>query len=119
MESGTAQTAEIYAFIGTLNMNSDSDQMYGYTSGQIVIAYEDAFGNPFDETIEVNTVIEKPVFENLYTDNSEDEEEEKAKAGQWWVSIIILAAIGAGLYGYISYKRKIDKLKREYGDEDL
>jgi len=52
-------------------------------------------------------------------DNSEAEEEEKAKAGQWWVSIIILAAIGAGLYGYFSYKRKIDKLKREYGDENL
>jgi len=120
MESGTAQMAEIYVFIGTLNMDgSSSDQMYGYTSGQMVIAYEDAFGNPFEENIEVNTVIEKPVFENLYIDNSEAEEEEKAKAGQWWVSIIILAAIGAGLYGYLSYKRKIDKLKREYGDEDL
>ncbi len=118
LESGTADTAEIYAFISTLNMDdSSSDEMYGYTSGQMVITYEDAYGNPFEETIPVETVIEKPIFESLYTE--EPAEEEKPKAGQWWVSIIILAAIGAGLYGYSSYKRKIDKLKREYGDEDL
>lgn len=119
MESGKSATAEIYAFFGTLDMSeseSDSDQKYGTSIGKISITYEDEYGKAYTEEVEVSTTIERPVFEPAFEPEVVEETE---KASQWWVSIIILIGIGAIIFTTISYKRKINKLRREYGDEDI
>ncbi len=118
MEAGTSEMAEIYVFFGTLDMNSDSEEKYGFTEGKITLVYEDEYGKEFSEEIPLSTSIEKPVFDGLYA-KEEPEDEEKQKASYWWISIALLLAIGIAVFGGISYKRKIEKLRREYGDDSL
>lgn len=118
LQGGTATMAEIYSFFGTLDMGgSNSDEKYGYSLGTMTITYEDEYGKEHTEIIEVGTRIEKPVFEEVFNENEPEEETEKAS--QWWVSIILLIGVGTILYGTISYKRKVAKLQREYGDENI
>ncbi len=118
MEQGTSEMAEIYVFFGTLDMNSDSKEKYGYTEGKMLLTYEDEYGKEYNEEIPLSTTIERPVFDDLYT-KEEPEEEEKVKAGQWWVSIALLLAIGIAVFGFVSYRRKVEKLRREYGDNSI
>jgi len=118
MESGTSEMAEIYVFFGTLDMNSDSEEKYGYTDGKIMLTYEDENGKTYEEEIPISTTIERPVFEDLYKQD-EPEEEEKQRAGYWWVSILVLLSIGISVFGAITYNRKVEKLRREYGDESI
>ena len=125
--------AEIYAFFGTLDMgnenelgheNSNEDTSengigkYGRSEGVMTIIYEDEYGDEHTKTVELATNIERPVFANV---NHEQEEPEgkPERASQWWVSIFLAAGVAMMLFGAISYKRKVDKLKREYGNEDL
>jgi len=118
MDAGTSEMAEIYVFFGTLDMNSDSDEKYGYTDGKMLLTYEDEYGKEYSEEIPLSTTIERPVFDDLY-EKEEPKEEEKEKAGQWWVSIALLLAIGIAVFGFVSYKRKVEKLRREYGDASI
>lgn len=125
MESGASGIAEIYAFFGTLDMTADrtssSDknaQKYGRSQGTMTIAYEDEYGVAYEEAIELYTNIERPVFDDIY--NQEKEEEEiPEKASQWWVSVFLAAGIIMILVGVISYRRKVNRLKRVYGDENI
>lgn len=130
MEPGTSSSAEIYAFFGTLDMKSDDsssgdnkenkDEMgkYGRSEGTMTITYEDEYGEEYEEIIEVATNIERPIFDSMQ-EVEEEEEEEPERASQWWVSIVLAAGIIMIIYGSMTYKRKMNRLKREYGHEDI
>ena len=82
------------------------------------MTYEDEYGESYEEVIELNTNIERPVFDDIY--NQEEEEEEiPEKASQWWVSVFLALGIIMILVGVISYRRKVNRLKRVYGDENI
>lgn len=129
MEPGTSGNAEIYAFFGTLDMGGkeeDSDQKtskeeegkYGRSEGLMTITYEDEYGDIHTKTIELATNIERPIFDRVQ--DSEDQPEEKPeRASQWWISIALAAGVIMILYSTISYRRKVNKLKLEYDNEDL
>ena len=145
MEPGTSSSAEIYAFFGTLDMGNENkstdddsnsedakddedsnesvsrdDEVgkYGRSEGVMTITYEDEYGDGHTKTVELATNIERPVFDSA-PDQQEEPEEKPERASQWWVSISLTAGVAMMLFGAISYKRKVDKLKREYGNEDL
>ena len=126
MESGASGIAEIYAFFGTLDMTKDSTsaradndaQKYGRSLGTMTVSYEDEYGEAYEEVLEVSTNIERPVFDDIYNEQ-EEEEEIPEKASQWWVSVALAAGIIMILAGVISYRRKVNRLKRVYGDENI
>jgi hypothetical protein len=122
MEPGTSGTAELYVFVGTLgmsqseegNMETDNDaEKYGYTSGKMTISYEDEFGNPYAQEIEIGMNIEPPVISASATD---EEEEPVDTVSQWWISVLIgvvlIVAVTAALV--VRRKRKMKAL----GDGD-
>lgn len=133
MEPGSSANAEIYAFFGTLDMGGGTSKeedsivhtssanesgKYGRSEGTMTITYEDEYGEEHVKTLELATNIEKPIFDNT-KDGVEGPEEKPERASQWWVSIIFAMGIIMILFGRISYKRKMEKLEREYGHEDL
>lgn len=128
MEPGSSASAEIYAFFGTLDMggggsivntsSANEPGKYGRSEGIMTITYEDEYGEEHVKTLELATNIEKPIFDNT-KDAVEGPEEKHERASQWWVSIIFAMGIIMILFGRISYKRKMEKLEREYGHEDL
>ncbi len=126
MESGASGTAEIYAFFGTLDMTADStssgnnnnNEKYGMSNGTMKVTYEDEYGEKYEELIELNTTIERPVFDDIYNQEKEVEEIPE-KASQWWISVFLAVGIIMILGGVISYKRKVNRLRRVYGDENI
>ena len=137
MDPGTSGSAEIYAFFGTLDMGKDSKSedgedaqddedsnvddgvgKYGRSEGVLTITYEDEYGDVHTKTVELATNIERPVFDSNH-DQEEEPEEKPDRASQWWVSVVLAAGVIMILFGAISYRRKVDKLKREYGHEDI
>ena len=95
----------------------DTDNKYGASIGTVTLTYEDEYGEVYTETIDVKTTIERPVFDDIYNKDDE-EEEEPEKMGSWWISIGILLVIAAFIIGITSYRRKVNQLKREYGHLD-
>lgn len=96
---------------GTVNLRIDDDAL-GEVKGKITITYEDDYGEKYEETVDVSTVIEEKV-EELTTD---DEENEK-KNPQWWLfltlGLIVGGTLGFGIPWYINDKkqRKEDDLR--------
>ena len=97
---------------GNVNLRID-DNALGEVKGKIIITYEDDYGEKYEETIDVSTVIEEKV-EQLTTD--EDDEKEK-KNPQWWLFLtlgfIVGGTLGFGIPWYINDKkqRKEDDLR--------
>ena len=97
---------------GNVNLRIDDDAL-GEVKGQITITYEDDYGEKYEETVDVSTVIEEKV-EKLTTD--EDNEKEK-KNPQWWVfltlGLVVGGTLGFGIPWYINDKkqRKEDDLR--------
>ena len=112
MEPGTSGTAELYVFVGTLgmsqneegNMQTDNDaEKYGYTNGKITISYEDEFGNPSSQEIQVGMNIEPPVI----SANADQEEEEPVDTvSQWWISVLVGAVLIAAVAAVLVVRRK-------------
>lgn len=101
MEPGTSGNAEMYVFVGALNMKKTddghmetdrtSDERYGETNGVLLVTYEDEFGKEYNKELHFKSCILAPVIE---ADNSEEEvEEEPDTASQWWISILIGATL--------------------------
>lgn len=129
MEAGTSGSADIYAFFGSLDMGGNNEEddgandksnmdKYGPSQGTMTITYEDEYGDEHQEIIDLSTNIGRPVFE-LGQDMEEESEEKLDRASQWWISIALAAGVIMLLFGGISYRRRVDRLKREYGDEDI
>lgn len=97
---------------GNVNLRIDDDAL-GEVKGKITITYEDDYGEKYEETVDVSTVIEEKV-EQLTTD--EDNEKEK-KNPQWWLFLtlgfIVGGTLGFGIPWYINDKkqRKEDDLR--------
>lgn len=96
---------------GTVNLRIDDDAL-GEVKGKITIKYEDDYGEKYEETVDVSTVIEEKV-EELATDNDEKEK----KNPQWWLFLalgfVVGGALGFGIPWYINDKqqRKEDDLR--------
>lgn len=97
---------------GNVNLRIDDDAL-GEVKGKITITYEDDYGEKYEETVDVSTVIEEKV-EQLTTD--EDNEKEK-KNPQWWLfltlGLVVGGTLGFGIPWYINDKeqRKEDDLR--------
>lgn len=94
MDPGTEMTGDTDVFIGTKDMSEghESDPKYGASNGTITLIYEDADGQEYTQETDISTTIQEPVVVQ-----TEAPEEEPAKAGQWWISVLIGAALIAGL----------------------
>lgn len=96
---------------GNVNLRIDDDAL-GEVKGKITITYEDDYGEKYEETIDVSTVIEEKV-EELKTDNEESEK----KNPQWWLFLtlgfVVGGALGFGIPWFINDKkqRKEDDLR--------
>lgn len=95
---------------GTGNLRVSED-LLGKTEGEIKITYEDSFGESYEKTAKVSTVIEKK------PEKAVDEEPEKKKNNLWWLFLLIGLLVGGGagfgVMWYISEKkqRKEDDLR--------
>lgn len=92
MEAGASEDGEIPVFIGTLDMDANGEtsgggEKYGETSGVVVFSYENEQGEVQEQTMEVHTQIQEPKQVQLKI------EEEAPRTNQWWISILVLAAI--------------------------
>lgn len=96
---------------GTVNLRVDDDAL-GEVKGKITITYEDDYGEKYEQTVDVSTVIEEEV-EQLTIDNEENEN----KNPQWWLfltlGLVVGGALGFGIPWYINDKkqRKEDDLR--------
>lgn len=93
IESGASKKGEIYVFVGTLDMTDggSSEEKYGATAGMVNITYEDEFGQEYTKEFEFETYINPPVI--VETPEEETEADKPQNTSQWWISIIIAAAI--------------------------
>lgn len=124
MEPGSTGSAELYAFVGTLNMSADedgnvnndnsSDENYGYTNGAVTVTYEDEFGVEYSQVIEFDMVIEAPIIQARPVTNDAEEED---KVSQWWISVLIAGLIIAGMTTLIIVSRK--RKAKAYMDDGL
>ena len=82
----------------------------GTHSGLVTITCEDAYGNPFSQTLEVSLTVDEPLPE---VDPQQEEEEEKLSAGTI-VLILLCVALAAGLVAQgMILTRKIHNLEEE------
>jgi len=112
MEPGTSGTAELYVFVGTLAMSQSDDgsmktdnssEKYGYTQGKITISYEDEFGNPYTKEIDVGMDIQPPV---ISASTEETQEKPADTVSQWWISVVIGAALIAAVTAAMAVRKK-------------
>ena len=82
----------------------------GIHSGLVTITCEDAYGNPFSQTLEVSLTVDEPLPE---VDPQQEEEGEKLSAGTI-VLILLCVALAAGLVAQgMILTRKIHNLEEE------
>ena len=104
METGTGMTGDMEVFVGTKDMSEghETEAKYGMTNGIITLTYEDADGQEYTQATDISTTIKEPVM--AQTDPVP--EKEPAKAGQWWVSVLIGGIIIAGLAAVLIARKK-------------
>lgn len=110
IEPGTASTGQMNVFIGTKDMSSGSSssstlkgsEKYGATDGTITMTYEDASGKEYKTTAKISTVIDEPVI----AATSSSQTEGTKSAGQWWVSILVVGVLAAGLAMALVIRKK-------------
>lgn len=112
MEAGTAMTGDMNVFIGTKDMSEGytGTDKYGLTNGKITLVYEDENGQEYTKETEFATTINAPVL----SQTSAEPEDEPEKAGQWWISITISAAIIAGLAAFLIIRTKKGKKHEDF-----
>lgn len=104
MEQGTAANADVNVFIGTKDMTDDysGTDKYGETTGIVTLLYEDVNGKGYSQEYTFTTVINEPI---ISADNNTKEQTEKT-ASQWWISVVVLGAIAAGLVAFFVIRKK-------------
>lgn len=90
MQGGSEGNAKTNVFLGSFSMTEGymGEENYGYTSGTVKLIYENEDGEEFSEDYYFGLTILEPVI-NAPVDTPVEEEIETA--GQWWISVIILA----------------------------
>ena len=91
---------------GSLNLRVSSETL-GEVSGVIKITYEDDFGETYEKTAELSTVIEEKVIK------ADTEEKEEKKNPLWWLFVLIGAIIGGALGYGIPYAIRSNKQRKE------
>ncbi len=76
---------------------------YGPVSGIIRITYEDSFGQVYEDTVDVATVISEPYVPNMPTDT---EPTEKPQGFPWWGYATIGVGVAAIVTGIVLWQRK-------------
>jgi hypothetical protein len=87
---------------GSSSSESDTNDLYGLTSGKVTLIYDDAAGKKYTKDTEFSTAINAPVAGT----SSAAPKAQPKKAGQWWVSILIGGVIIAGLATVLIVRRK-------------
>lgn len=101
LEAGTEGTAAMNVYIGSKDMTEGytGTEKYGDTTGTVTLIYEDENGNEYTQEEIFHTRINQPVTV------SQTEVVEAETAGQWWISVLIAAAILiTGIFGSIWYR---------------
>ncbi|MDD5018197.1 MAG: CARDB domain-containing protein [Eubacteriales bacterium] len=124
MEPGSSGAADLYVFVGTLNMSaseeggistdSSSDERYGLTDGVITVVYEDEFGEEYTQEMTFTMDIQEPVITAGTTDD--EEEEAPDTVSQWWLSVLIAGVIIAGIAVFLLMRKK--RREKALGDDD-
>ncbi|MCD8117304.1 MAG: hypothetical protein LUE21_09380 [Oscillospiraceae bacterium] len=96
MEAGTSADTSVNVFVGMKDIEEgqDASERYGDTSGVVRLIYEDAAGEEYTQEIEVSTSIQALT---ITAADTADEEEDEARAVQWWVFVLAGAAVIAVL----------------------
>lgn len=91
MEPGTAMEGKMDVFVGSMDMSEgyEGTKKYGYTSGTLTLIYEDAGGQEYTDSVEIFTTINEPLINAI----NAQKEEQPETVSQWWVSIVICAAL--------------------------
>ena len=120
IESGAAKKGDLYVFVETLNMSDSKtikkDGNYGVTEGNVILLYEDEYGQEYTKQFGVRTNINPPV---ILTKKESEEEEKPKNQGQWWISVIIFAGIIVSFAGIRIYTRKKKERILRQEDDDL
>ena len=91
LAAGTSGTAAVNVFAGMVSPDADANR-YGMTSGVVRLIYEDSGGTEYSEETDVHTTINELV---ISAPDTAAEEQEQARASQWWIAVVIgLALIG-------------------------
>lgn len=110
IEQGTSKSGEIFVFIGS---KEDAKQEYGATQGSLKVLYEDEYGESFEQSVSLPTlVIEAPRTISTVTPDESDQQNSTAK--QWWIAIVTLLIIISGTIIYFIFKRRKIRKGRHY-----
>lgn len=113
LEGGTAASGELNIFAGMVNPDGETDtERYGYTSGKIIMTYEDEGGE--EQLMEKNfSVTIQPL--QISGGFTEDGEDEPNVGLQLFGGILAVAAvIGAGTCGVVVWrKRRMGKMQED------
>ena len=117
LDAGTEGTAMMNLFISTKDgtEGSTSTDKYGMTEGTIILTYEDADGKEYTSESTFETNIVEPEAPQV-------QKEEQKSAGQWWISVLIVAVIIAVIILICvirNINQKMIRNKRRSGDEEL
>ncbi len=120
IESGAAKKGDLYAFVETLNMSDSKetkkDNKYGMTHGNVILIYEDEYGQEYTNEFGFRTNINPPV---ILTEEESEKEEKPKNQGQWWISVIIVAGIIVIFVGVRIFDRKKKERIRRQEDDDF
>ena len=108
VEAGSAANGTLKIFAGMKEPSSDGE-MYGETSGKLILSYEDEDGNSYTAEKEISTMI-NPL--DLSTDSSQEEEKKPGVGMQWYIGVIGAIVI-LGTTGVIIYRRKAKQHEQE------
>ena len=108
VEAGSAANGTLKIFAGMKESSADGE-MYGETSGKLILSYEDEDGQTYTAEKEISTVI-NPL--DLSTDSSQTEEKKQGVSLQWYIGVIAAVVI-LGTAGVVIYRRKAKQHEQE------
>lgn len=91
---------------GSINLRVSSENL-GKACGTVKITYEDDFGEIYEKTAELSTVIEERV------DKAQTEETKEKSNALWWLFVLIGALAGGGIGFGIPYAVYSSKQRKE------
>lgn len=94
MEAGSSASEDINVFIGTMNMSPEyeGEEKYGFTTGEVVLIFEDEYGKEYRQSYEISTYIEEPAVEAVIIDE-EAEKKEEQRESQWWIFVLAAGTV--------------------------
>ena len=119
IESGASKKGDLYVFVKTLDTADQEtvqgEDKYGMTKGNVLLTYEDEYGQEYTEEFAFSTNINPPV---ILVDEDPEEDEGPKDQGQWWISVVIVAGIIVAIAGIRIYIKKQQERIRRQEDDD-